>query len=215
MTTENICRRSKCPWEVTVTPSWEAPCSGKAQPWVAQGPRFVQGFELVRDQISCLDLADKQRGTERECDLSKVTQQYSLWTRSPVLRTALRCFSTGLGVQTVSHSPRGTNATPFFFRLRFSGADSRCLAVRRASASSGLRARGPAAASRVSQSSARRRSPGCDRQPALLLSLRRVCRSPSVSQRRCFSSAAVCGDQCVLVAGLPGREKHPRPCVSR
>lgn len=111
--------------------------------------------------------------------------------------------------------PRGTNATPFFFRLRFSGADSRCLAVRRASASSGLRARGPAAASRVSQSSAGRRSPGCDRQPALLLSLRRVCRSPSVSQRRCFSSAAVCGDQCVLVAGLPGREKHPKPCVSR
>lgn len=68
---------------------------------------------------------------------------------------------------------------------------------------------------RVSQSSARRRSPGCDGQPALLLSLRRVCRSPSVSQRRCFSSAAVCGDQCVLVAGLPGREKHPKPCVSR
>lgn len=122
-------------------------------------PEVCTGLELGRDPgpISCLDFDDKQRETEGECDLSKITQQYVSGLLAQCSGPALQCFSTGLGVQTVSHSPQGTKATPFFFWLRFSGADSCCLVACRASVPSRLHAHSPAATfsfpPRVSQSS--------------------------------------------------------------
>lgn len=71
-------------------------------------PEVCTGLELGRDPgpISCLDFDHKQRGTEGECDLSKITQQYVSGLLAQCSGPALQCFSTGLGGQTVSHSPR-------------------------------------------------------------------------------------------------------------
>lgn len=109
--------------------------------------------------------------------MSSVAQQYVSGLPAQRSGPALPCVSTGVGVRTAPHSPQRMNATAFFLRPRFSGADSCCPVVaRRASVSSRLRARSPAATSsfppRGSRCAAQGRRPGCARQPPLLLSLR-------------------------------------------